>query len=82
MGQALQTDSDLAMVMPRNLSANGVIMVKSMMHPEKIEKLLVEAKQAPDQESKRKSQDLGTAASHIRRILHLLSHDCSFRACS
>jgi len=48
-----RADSDLAMVMPRNLSASGTIMVKSIMHPEKIEKLLVEAKRAPDQESKR-----------------------------
>ena len=39
--------------MPRNLSANGTIMQKSIMHPEKIEKMLTEAKQAPDQESKR-----------------------------
>jgi len=48
-----RADSDLAMIMPRNLSANGTIMVKSIVHPEKIEKLLVEAKQAPDQLSKR-----------------------------
>jgi len=48
-----RADSDLAMVMPRNLSAKGTIMVKSITHPDKIEKLLVEAKQAPDQQSKR-----------------------------
>lgn len=48
-----RADSDLALVMPRNLSANGTIMQKSIMHPEKIEKLLLEAKQAPDIESKR-----------------------------
>ncbi len=48
-----RADSDLALVMPRNLSANGTIMQKSIMHPDKIEKLLAEAKQAPDQESKR-----------------------------
>jgi peptide/nickel transport system substrate-binding protein len=48
-----RADSDLAMVMPRNLSASGTIMVKSITHPDKIEKLLVEAKQAPDQQSKR-----------------------------
>lgn len=48
-----RADSDLALVMPRNLSANGTIMHKSITHPEKIEKLLVEAKQAPDQEAKR-----------------------------
>jgi len=48
-----RADSDLAMVMPRNLSAKGTIMVKSITHPDKIEKLLTEAKQAPDQESKR-----------------------------
>ncbi len=48
-----RADSDLALVMPRNLSANGTIMQKSIMHPEKIEKMLTEAKQAPDQESKR-----------------------------
>ncbi len=48
-----RADSDLALVMPRNLSASGTIMQKSIMHPDEIEKLLVEAKQAPDQESKR-----------------------------
>jgi len=48
-----RSDSDLAMVMPRNLSASGAIQVKSLMHPEKIEKLLIEAKRAPDQLSKR-----------------------------
>ncbi|MBI5033319.1 MAG: ABC transporter substrate-binding protein [Chloroflexi bacterium] len=48
-----RADSDLALVMPRNLSANGTIMQKSIMHPEKIEKMLTEAKQAPDQDSKR-----------------------------
>jgi hypothetical protein len=35
------------------LSASGTIMQKSIMHPDEIEKLLVAAKQAPDQESKR-----------------------------
>jgi len=48
-----RADSDLALVMPRNLSASGTIMVKSIMHPDEIEQLLVEAKQAPDQETKR-----------------------------
>ena len=48
-----RADSDLAMVMPRNLSASGTIMVKSIIHPDEIEQLLVEAKQAPDQETKR-----------------------------
>ena len=48
-----RADSDLALVMPRNLSAKGTIMQKSIMHPEEIEKLLVEAKEAPDQETKR-----------------------------
>jgi peptide/nickel transport system substrate-binding protein len=48
-----RADSDLAMMMPRNLSANGTIMQKSIIHPEKIENLLAEAKAAPDQESKR-----------------------------
>jgi peptide/nickel transport system substrate-binding protein len=43
---------DPALIMPRNLSASGTVMAKSIMHPEKIEKLLVEAKQAPDQKSK------------------------------
>jgi hypothetical protein len=38
--------------MPRNLSANGRIMHKSIMHPDKIEQLLLEAKAAPDDESK------------------------------
>jgi peptide/nickel transport system substrate-binding protein len=44
---------DPALIMPRNLSAGGAVMVKSIMHPEKIEKMLVEAKQAPDQKNKR-----------------------------
>lgn len=48
-----RADSDPAMVMPRNLSEKGTVMAKSIAHPEKIEKLLVEAKQAPDQKSKR-----------------------------
>jgi peptide/nickel transport system substrate-binding protein len=48
-----RADSDLALVMPRNLSASGTIMTKSIMHPDKIEKMLVEAKQAPDEQAKR-----------------------------
>jgi peptide/nickel transport system substrate-binding protein len=47
-----RANSDLAMMMPRNLSANGRIMHKSIMHPDKIEQLLLEAKAAPDDESK------------------------------
>ncbi len=47
-----RANSDLAMMMPRNLSASGTIMQKSIIHPEKIEQLLVEAKAAPDEESK------------------------------
>jgi peptide/nickel transport system substrate-binding protein len=47
-----RADSDPAMVMPRNLSASGTVMAKSIMHPEKIEKMLTDAKIAPDQKSK------------------------------
>jgi peptide/nickel transport system substrate-binding protein len=47
-----RANSDLAMMMPRNLSANGRIMHKSIIHPEEIEQLLAEAKTAPDEESK------------------------------
>jgi peptide/nickel transport system substrate-binding protein len=47
-----RANSDLAMMMPRNLSANGRIMHKSIIHPEKIEQLLAEAKTAPDDASK------------------------------
>ncbi len=50
---SFRADSDLAMVMPRNLSAKGTIMIYSIMHPDDLEKLLTEAKQAPDQETKR-----------------------------
>lgn len=50
---SFRADSDLALVMPRNLSAKGTIMVNSIIHPDDLEKLLTEAKQAPDQETKR-----------------------------
>jgi ABC-type transport system substrate-binding protein len=50
---SFRADSDPALIMPRNLSASGTIMVKSIMHPEKIEKMLIDAKRAPDQKSKR-----------------------------
>jgi peptide/nickel transport system substrate-binding protein len=49
---SFRADSDPALIMPRNLSANGTIMIKSIMHPEKIEKMLLDAKRAPDQKSK------------------------------
>jgi len=49
----IRADSDLAMILPRYVGASGAIVAKSIIHPDKIEKLLVEAKQAPDQESKR-----------------------------
>ena len=48
-----RADSDLAIVMPRQLGANGPILAKNIIHPEKIENLLVDAKKAPDQKSKR-----------------------------
>ncbi|HVN96280.1 MAG TPA: ABC transporter substrate-binding protein [Syntrophorhabdaceae bacterium] len=48
-----RADSDLAIVMPRQIGANGPILAKNIIHPEKIEKLLVDAKKAPDQKSKR-----------------------------
>lgn len=50
---SFRADSDLALIMPRNLSASGTIAVKSLAHPDKIEQLLTQAKQAPDQDSKR-----------------------------
>lgn len=50
---SFRADSDLALVMPRNLSAKGTIMVASIIHPDDLEKLLTEAKQAPDAETKR-----------------------------
>jgi peptide/nickel transport system substrate-binding protein len=48
-----RADSDPAMIFPRNLSDSGVIMNKTIIHPAQIEKLLVDARQAPDQASKK-----------------------------
>lgn len=58
-----RADSDLALVMPRNLSAHGTIMQKSIVHPDEIENLLTEAKQAPDQETKR---------AKVRELQHIV----------
>jgi peptide/nickel transport system substrate-binding protein len=48
-----RADSDPALIFPRNLSDSGVIMNKTIIHPAQIEKLLVDARQAPDQASKK-----------------------------
>ena len=74
-----RANSDPAMVMPRNLSASGAVMTKSIMHPEKIEKMLVDAKKAPDQKSKQ-GTDLETASKLFSEntvffLLCLLSRD-------
>jgi peptide/nickel transport system substrate-binding protein len=49
-----RADSDPALIFPRNLSDSGVIMNKTIIHPAEMEKLMVDARQAPDQESKKK----------------------------
>lgn len=46
-------DADVTMYMPRNFSAKGVLFVKGIIHPEKIEKLLYDAAAAPDFETKK-----------------------------
>jgi peptide/nickel transport system substrate-binding protein len=46
-------DNDPSMFWPRNLSENGVIMNKTIIHPEEIEKLLVDLDQAVTNEAKR-----------------------------
>jgi ABC-type transport system substrate-binding protein len=43
-----RADADVAIVMPRNLSRAGVLYANSIIHPEKIENLLVQARTAPD----------------------------------
>jgi peptide/nickel transport system substrate-binding protein len=48
-----RADSDPALIFPRNLSDSGVIMNKTIIHPAELEKLLVDARQAPDQASKK-----------------------------
>jgi peptide/nickel transport system substrate-binding protein len=48
-----RADSDPALIFPRNLSDSGVIMNKTIIHPAQIEKLLVDARQAPDQATKK-----------------------------
>jgi ABC-type transport system substrate-binding protein len=49
-----RADADSALVMPRVFSATGVLFTKSITHPEKLEKLLVDITVAPDFETKRK----------------------------
>lgn len=48
-----RADSDPALIFPRNLSDSGVIMNKTIIHPAQIEKLLVDARTAPDLASKK-----------------------------
>ena len=47
-----RAEGDPALFFPRNLSLNGVIMNKTIMHPAAIEDTLTLAKQAPDQATK------------------------------
>jgi peptide/nickel transport system substrate-binding protein len=49
-----RANSDPAIIFPRNLSDSGVIMNKTIIHPAEIEKLLVDAKLAPDNDAKKK----------------------------
>jgi peptide/nickel transport system substrate-binding protein len=49
----IRADTDLAMILPRYVGAAGSVLAKSIIHPDKIEQLLVAARQAPDQETKR-----------------------------
>ena len=48
-----RADSDPALIFPRNLSVSGVIMNKTIIHPDQIETLLNDARTAPDQASKK-----------------------------
>jgi ABC-type transport system substrate-binding protein len=47
-----RADSDPALIWPRNLSVNGVIMNATIIHPDAIENGLTAARQAPDQATK------------------------------
>jgi ABC-type transport system substrate-binding protein len=48
-----RADSDPALIFPRNLSVSGVIMNKTIIHPDQVETLLNDARTAPDQASKK-----------------------------
>jgi peptide/nickel transport system substrate-binding protein len=48
-----RADSDPALIFPRNLSVDGIIMNKTIIHPDQIETLLKDARTAPDQASKK-----------------------------
>jgi peptide/nickel transport system substrate-binding protein len=48
-----RADSDPALIFPRNLAISGVIMNKTIIHPDQIETLLVDARKAPDQATKK-----------------------------
>jgi peptide/nickel transport system substrate-binding protein len=48
-----RADSDPALIFPRNLSVDGIIMNKTIIHPDQIESLLKDARTAPDQASKK-----------------------------
>jgi peptide/nickel transport system substrate-binding protein len=47
-----RAEGDPALFFPRNLSETGVIMNKTIIHPAEVEKLLADAKAAPDQATK------------------------------
>jgi ABC-type transport system substrate-binding protein len=47
-----RAEGDPALFFPRNLSESGVIMNKTIIHPAEVEKLLADAKSAPDQATK------------------------------
>lgn len=49
-----RADADSALVMPRVFSANGVLFVKGIVHPDKLEKMLADIVVAPDFATKQK----------------------------
>lgn len=57
-------DADVVTYMPRNFSATGVLYVKGIAHPEKVEKLLVDAAQATDLKTKQ------TAAFELQKAVY------------
>jgi peptide/nickel transport system substrate-binding protein len=64
-----RADSDPALIFPRNLSIDGVIMNKTIIHPAQIETLLVDARKAPDQATKKAViWNIYAAAGSFRRL--------------
>lgn len=50
--QTIRADSNVVLQMGRVVSSSGVLLTKGIMHPEKIDKLIAQARSAPDQDSR------------------------------